>query len=122
MTAGQGDVEVAAVSPARKAGVERNGLRGELVAERLEEPPQHGLATAARHHGHAGFQRDRQLGEGGPLLAATTHGGPEHLREGHGEKRRCHVRSVVDVLGERELVARRAPPVADEADRIDVDE
>ena len=79
LAAAQSDREVAAVAPGREFGVQGDGCGLHFIAEWLEEPAQHGLASPARHDGEADLEWDFALRQVGALLAPSTHRRGEHL-------------------------------------------
>ncbi len=116
------DGEVGAVSPLRKARVQRVPLGPDGVAEWFKEAVQESFTAPARQHGQARLQRKRRRRQLGSVLAAARQGGAEDLADSHAQERRRDVRAVVDVRFEGlprclGTLARTA-----EADRVDVQE
>src|SRR5262245_15642754 len=112
------DREVAAVAPLGERLVERVVDSVDVVAEWLEEPPQHTFAAGAGKRREMGAQRDRRLRELRPRLRPPGQRGREDAGDRDAEERRRDVRPVVHVLVE----ARELHAAADEPDRVDVEQ
>jgi hypothetical protein len=114
------EVEVRALPPVGKVLVQGAPGGGDLVAERLEEPPEQLLAAAAGQSGDARGERQRRLGQRLAVPAAAVESAAEGLGDGDAEERRGDVGPIVDVLVEEGSAPRT--PVAHQADRVDVEE
>ena len=100
--AGQPDAEVRAVTPVGEVRVQRDGDGADLVAKRLEQLPQQGLAAAAGQHRQLRGQLEKLAGQLRAGLAGPAQRGAEHPAQRHRQERRRRVRPVVDVPGQRE--------------------
>src|SRR5262245_19997604 len=93
--------------------------RFDLVAERLEQPPEESLAATAGDRCEPRFEWQCRLNQFGLELASSTQGGVEPTGEHDREQRRSDVRAIVDVLV---LCARLSAATAHHTDGIDVEQ
>src|SRR5205823_5674627 len=90
--------EVAAASPLGTLLVERVGLRGDRVAERLEELAEEAFAAAAGEDRELRLERERSFSQLGAVAAAAGEGAAVELGDGDAQERGSDVGPVVDVL------------------------
>ena len=115
--AGQPQAEVRGVTPlARREGA---ALGVDGPAEGPEDALRERAAAPAAQGRDVQFQREGFGGQGGTRVAAAGERGAEGLLDRHREQAGGGVRPVVDVLAER---GARALAVADEADRVDLEQ
>jgi hypothetical protein len=95
-------------------------LYGDCVAQRLEQPPEEGFAAATGQHGQRSLERQRRFGQLRPFLAPAGQGAAEHLGDCHAQEGGGDVRAVVDVLFHGAPLAGRPAAVADQPNRIDI--
>jgi hypothetical protein len=115
------DRQVPTGAPGRELVIEGEGGRLDLVAEGLEQRPQHRLAASDRQHRHLDLERERGVGERRPLVAAPRHRRAEHLAHHDAQERRRHVGPVVHVAREGERLLPLPASTAHQPDRIDLD-
>src|ERR1700756_1669441 len=88
-------------APFRKLLVERVLLGHHAVPERLKQFSNQPFARPARHNGQVCSQWNWQASQFLPTFAASRHSRPKSPSHSDTEKRREHIRPVVDVLIER---------------------
>jgi len=86
-------------------------------AQGLEQLAHQGLAAARGQGRDDGVQRDRRLGQLGPLARGSGHGRSQGAGQGHRQKGRGGVGAVIDVLVQQALAPALA---AHQADGVDV--
>ena len=112
------NVEIPRLPPRRNGGIQRDGGRRDLPAERREQAAQQVGAATARDGGQADFQRYGGRGQVRTRVAAAGERCPEHVLERHRQHAGRGVRAIVDVLPQGEPVAGRSLPPADQGDWI----
>ena len=120
--AGQLDREVRAFTPLGKILIQRMPRGIDRVAQRLEQTAEQDFAAATRHDAEPRGQRNGALGQLGALIAPARQSRSEYARDGDAHERRRDVGPIVDILLQKKPLARRAAAIANQADRIDVEQ
>ena len=95
-------------------------LRAHDVAQRLEQTLQNVRSAPAGQRGNPGNQRQGLVHHFRASLAGSCERAAENAGDGYAEKRRRHIRPVVDILVQSAAIAGRSPPRANEPNRINV--
>lgn len=106
----QSNIQIRTRPPRSEPLVEGNPGCRDVVAKRIEQPPNEIGASSTRKHRKVDRQRDRAEGELRPLFAAAGHGRSEHLRQRDTHEGRGDVRPIVHVGFERPGLGRAMPP------------
>jgi hypothetical protein len=119
---GHSDREILAVTPCGRTCVQGMPVRGDVVAQGLEQASQHGFAPGTGQHGKAGMQGEWRRGQCWPPVATAAECRAKHLGDGHAEEGGGHVRPVIDVGLQHKVMAGRCMSRLGQAQRIDIEQ